>query len=48
MQIEKVAIIKNGVDIGRIIPFNMDENEKEYDFKISFVKNYYDVFTQCL
>ena|GEM_PF-2308624 len=41
MKSQKVAIIKNGIDIGRIIPFNKDESE--YDFKISFVKNDYEV-----
>ncbi|WP_110114242.1 hypothetical protein [Bacillus sp. CGMCC 1.16541] len=38
----KVAIIKNGKDIGRIIPFNIDLQES--DFKISFSKNDYNVF----
>ncbi|SHK39665.1 hypothetical protein SAMN02745227_02169 [Anaerobranca californiensis DSM 14826] len=41
MQLKKVAIIKNGIDIGRIIPFNMEQGE--YDFKISFSKNDYEV-----
>lgn len=41
MQFKKVAIIKNGIDIGRIIPFNMEQGE--YDFKISFSKNNYEV-----
>ena len=41
MQLKKVAIIKEGKDIGRIIPFNMDAGD--YDFKISFAKNDYEV-----
>lgn len=41
MQFKKVAIIRNGIDIGRIIPFNMEKGE--YDFKISFSKNNYQV-----
>lgn len=41
MKIEKVAIIKDGKDIGRIIPFN--KNETDADFKISFSKNNYNV-----
>ncbi|WP_075979939.1 hypothetical protein [Bacillus massilinigeriensis] len=41
MKIEKVAIIKDGKDIGRIIPFN--KNEADADFKISFSKNNYSV-----
>jgi hypothetical protein len=40
VKLEKVAIIKDGKDIGRIIPFN--KNETDSDFKISFSKyNYY-------
>lgn len=42
MQVEKVAIIKNGKDIGRIIPFNMDSS-RDYEFKISFLKNDYEL-----
>lgn len=41
MQFKKVAIIKNGIDIGRVIPFNRDT--EEYDFKISFIQNDYEV-----
>lgn len=41
MKLQKVAIIKNGIDIGRIIPFNNDAGE--YDFKISFAANDYEV-----
>jgi hypothetical protein len=48
MQTEKVAIIKNGIDIGRIIPFNMDQDEREYDFKISFAKNNYEISAYSL
>lgn len=38
---KKVAILKDGKDIGRIIPFNVDGDE--YDFKISFSKNNYQI-----
>lgn len=41
MQLKKVAIIKNGKDIGRIIPFNVDSGN--YDFKISLTKNDYEI-----
>ncbi|AEF17816.1 hypothetical protein Thexy_1792 [Thermoanaerobacterium xylanolyticum LX-11] len=41
MKLQKVAIIKKGIDIGRIIPFNKDESK--YDFKISFAANDYEV-----
>jgi len=41
MQFQKVSIIKNEIDIGRIIPFNPSEGE--YDFKISFSENDYEV-----
>ncbi|WP_139691759.1 hypothetical protein [Sporolactobacillus terrae] len=37
----KVAIIKQGKDIGRIIPFNIDSEKS--DFKISFSKNDYSI-----
>lgn len=48
MKFEKVAIVKNGVDIGRIIPFNFDVKDEVYDFKISFVKNKYNVLAYQL
>lgn len=38
---KKVAILKDGKDIGRIIPFNVDGDE--YDFKISLSKNNYQI-----
>jgi len=41
MQLKKVAIIKNGKDVGRIIPFNVDSGN--YDFKISLTKNDYEI-----
>ena len=42
MKTEKIALIKKGIDIGRIIPFNI--LSKESDFKISFSKNEYSVY----
>jgi hypothetical protein len=41
MQLKKVAIIKKGKDVGRIIPFNV--NSGNYDFKISLTKNDYEI-----
>lgn len=42
MKLEKVAIVKDGKDIGRIIPFNSAGDE--YDFKMSFSKNNYGIY----
>ena len=42
MHLKKLAIVKEGKDIGRIIPFNIDASG-DYDFKIGFIKNDYEV-----